>query len=206
MKNIVLKTVFLTLGVVIVLAISVFGIASLTAPVQMMEFTASIGLKGISSDYAYQEYERSGDISCLARAFLLAAQNGNARTANERFDLLYADDEFASFCEEQNGEVSVPEGLSAFTYRGYVCGLAARMKYRLSSTDEEKAAVLAFAVSETDKSFSRGNPLIALSTEAARAGDRAFCDRIVLLLEDGGYERNTDFQNIIKILEDGANA
>lgn len=76
MKKLILKTAFITLGVTIVLAFAVFGIVSLVAPAQMMELTLSLGLERIGADYAYQEYERSGDTVYLARAFEICATEG----------------------------------------------------------------------------------------------------------------------------------
>ena len=63
MRKIVLKTALVTLGVVIVLAVAAFGIASLCIPATMSELTYSLGMDLISSDYAYQEYERSGGLA-----------------------------------------------------------------------------------------------------------------------------------------------
>ena len=56
MRKIIFKTIFITLGIVLILAISAFGILSFAAPKTMMQFAASLGLDAISGDYAYQEY------------------------------------------------------------------------------------------------------------------------------------------------------
>ena len=78
----------------IILAVAAFGMASLIAPAAMMRFTAGIGLTTMSGDYAFQEYERSGDIACLARSFIISADAKNYRTAASRFSVLYDKDEF----------------------------------------------------------------------------------------------------------------
>ena len=76
MRKIVLKTAIITLGVTIILAVAVFGIVSLIAPAQMMRLTLSLGLDRIGADYAFQEYERSGDVDYLARSFEICAAGG----------------------------------------------------------------------------------------------------------------------------------
>ena len=83
MRKIVFKTIFITLGIVLILAISAFGILSFAAPKAMMNFSASLGLDAISGDYAYQEYRRSGDIDYLAYAFEVAANEGRPAAAAE---------------------------------------------------------------------------------------------------------------------------
>ena len=67
MRKLVLKTALLTLGVLLVLAVAVFGVLSLCAPALVCDFTASLGMETVSADYAYQEYQRSGSLSYLAR-------------------------------------------------------------------------------------------------------------------------------------------
>ncbi|MBR7186727.1 MAG: hypothetical protein IKD43_04510 [Clostridia bacterium] len=204
-KQLFWKTVFLTIGVTVILALSAFGIASLLVPAAMMDFAASIGLKGISGDYAYQEYERSGDIAYLARSFIISADLKRDRTAESRFNALYESEGFEAHCEKV-GDIVVEDGegneLARASYRGYLCGLAARMYYRLAATEEDKIAVIAFASLETEASFPQANPLIALTLEATGAEDKAFCRLILSELQTGGYRTEaTDLQNIINILE-----
>ena len=50
MRKIIFKTIFITLGIVLILAISAFGILSFAAPKAMMNFSASLGLDAISGD------------------------------------------------------------------------------------------------------------------------------------------------------------
>lgn len=195
------KTILLTLGVVVVLAISAFGVVSLLAPVAMMDFTASLGLEGISGDYAYQEYERSGDVAYLARSFIVSADLKNDRTAESRFERLYKHDDFDEYCDKQDEAVIVDEEFGAFSYRGYVCGLAARVRYRLAVTAEDERDVLKFAADETLQTFPQANPLIALTAEAVRANDVAFCTRLLDKMKSGGYVENEDYQAIVNILE-----
>lgn len=206
MKKLILKTAFITLGVTIVLAFAVFGIVSLVAPAQMMELTLSLGLERIGADYAYQEYERSGDTVYLARAFEICATEGyDDQTADDRFGLLYEDqDAFAALCEKRNGQVAEEVGVR-YDYRGYVVGLGACVKYRLAGDDAERAAAIQLAVSETDASFPAGNPVIALAVEAAGRNDAAFCNQLLTAVQAGNFEETTDYINIVKILEGIAN-
>ncbi len=116
MKKIILKTALITFGVTVILAIAVFGITSFCAPSAMMNFTASLGMESISGDYAYQEYERSGNLECLSRSFIIAAEKKDNRTANDRFTVLYGEDgserreEFEAFCIAYKVE-NEPEGV-----------------------------------------------------------------------------------------------
>ena len=135
MRKIILKTAFITLGVVIVLAVAAFGVASLCVPAAMSDLAYSLGMEAISSDYAYQEYERSGDLAYLARSFELAATHGRDEQAEERFDILYASDGFADLCAQRDAQIPpvVVEGEQiTYSYRDYVCGLEACVMYRLA--------------------------------------------------------------------------
>ena len=195
MKKLVLKTAFITLAVTVVLALSVYGILSSFTPALMMRITDALGLEGASGDYAYAEYERSGDVDYLARAFEYAAANGKDKKAEERFALLYAHEGFSALCEKRDAETGEEIG-----YRAYICGQAACVRYRLADTDEKKAEVITFAVSETAHTFPSGNPVIALSVEAARAEDKAFCALLLGSIE-GQFEDNINYRSIVSILE-----
>ncbi len=211
-RNIVFKTIFITFGVALILAIAVFGIVSLAAPATMMRFTDSLGLTQVSGDYAFQEYERSGSMECLTRSFIISAERKRYSTAEERFQVLYEDEKeaFEAYCAEQDEKLS-PEGeegdlFAAGTYRAYICGLASRVKYHLAKTEEEKAAVITFALNETDKKFPAGNPAIALATEAAKAEDKDFCSALISALEGGEFENTADLTNVIGFLRQCAEA
>lgn len=205
MKKLIIKTAFITLGVTLILAIAAFGIVSLCAPAVMMDLTASLGMTDISGDYAYQEYERSREISYLARSFEIAAEREDDVKAQQRFGQLYKHEAFSEYCVSRD-EQALPDGIPALSYRGYVCGLAACVEYRLARTDEARDETIAFAVSETDASFPMGNPVIALAVTAAEAEDAAFCGMLLETLERESFDaENTDYQNIVKILEVAAN-
>ena len=200
-SKLALKTVLLTLAVIFILAISAFGIASLFAPKVMMDYTAKHGLKSISADYAFREYERSGDLSCLARSFIVSADVGLNQTADRRFTILYEDEGFADFCKLQDETLTPAEGIS-YSYRGYVCGRAAVVRYRLASTEEDRTALLEFVELETEKRFPQGNPSIQLAAALARSGDSALCLRLLEALRAGDFEENADYLAIVKILEE----
>lgn len=178
MRKIVFKTIFITLGVVLILAISAFGILSFAAPKAMMSFTSSLGLDAISGDYAYQEYRRSGDIEYLARAFEIAAFEGRSDAAAERFEELYKNEGFSDYCKAQDG-VELGEDIPENNYRSYACSLGASALYAVAETDDEKLEVYTFALSETSGEFEGNNPLCSLSSAAAGAGDAAFCKTIL---------------------------
>ena len=204
-KKLIFKTAIISLWVIIVLLLSLFGILSYCAPVAMMNLTSALGLDSMSGDYAYEEYVRSGNIEYLARAFEVAAEDERDAKANTLFDTFYAHEDFAKYCGEQDDIVINDKNgieLSRIFYRDLVCGQAAQVKYRLASADEEKAAVAEFARAETETSFPTGNPLFALSLEAARAEDSKFCASLLDTLRAGGFsEENSSYTNIVNILE-----
>ena len=204
MKKLIVKTALITLGAAILLGALLLVILSFSAPKVMMDLTASMGMESVSGNYAYGEWERSGDIDCLARSFLIAAKHDD-ETASQRFDVLYREEGFSAYCEAGAPKDEALEGeLPGYSYRDYLTGTAARVKYRLSKTDEEKEAAIGFALSETDKSFPEGNPFIALTAEALKGdGDAAL---LLSSLREGGVEHNEQYQAIEEILESKANA
>lgn len=220
MRKIVFKTIFITLGIVLILAISAFGILSFAAPKAMMNFSASLGLDAISGDYAYQEYRRSGDINYLAYAFEVAANEGRPDAAAERFEEFYENEGFTDYCKAQEGE-DLGEDIPKLNYRSYACGLGACALYAVAETDEEKLEVYTFALSETSGEFEGNNPLCSLSSAAAGAGDAAFCKTILdnmqkeqkfnalraqASLEDDQYTEGYElYLQTIELLEEAAN-
>lgn len=203
MKRLILKTASITFVASVVVLVSVFGVLSLCAPAFMSNLTGSLGLDGLSADYAYQEYGRSKDLSYLARSFEIAAAEHSDKKAAERFEKLYGDANFNSFCEER--DAAAYEGAPVYRYRAYVCGQGACVKYRLAETEEEKNSVAAFAAEETESTFPAGNPLVFLAVEAAGNKDKSFCTVLLQTMQTKGFEQNGDYRNIVKILEECAN-
>lgn len=201
------------------LLFAVFGMVSFWAPAAMMKFTASLGLDSVSGDYAYRQYERSGDLSYLARSFIVAANQGSDRTAETRFTAFYGnldtEDEnalaegrkrreaFYEFCGEQDAIVVVlPTGTISSDYRCFVCSQAARVKYRLASSPVGKQAVCDFAIEETEESFPAGNPVIALAVSIADKKDKPTSEYLLEALSRKNYDsENTNYKNIKTILE-----
>lgn len=180
MRKTIIKTIFITLGVMLVVALSVFGIVSFCAPASMMRLCNSIGLKKMSGDYAYQQYQNTDDISYLARSFEIAVETKDDNIAEKRWEELYGEaeserrEQFGIYCREQTVE-SVPEDMRNYDYRSSVCGLAARVKYRLALSDEEKGEVCDFAIEESEANLSPESPIFLLAAEAAKAKDTEFC-------------------------------
>lgn len=212
MRKLVIKTAFITLGVTLLLALAVFGTVSLLAPSAMMRLALSLGLERIGADYAYQEYERSGETEYLARAFEICAAEGyDDKTAEMRFELLYAQNpaDFDALCTRRTEEISAQGGVYAqYDYRDYVIGLGACVKYRLaadSADAEGYAEAIALALAETDTRFPAGNPVIALAVEAAGNKDAAFCAELLAQVRTAGFAETSDYMNIVTILEEIAN-
>lgn len=211
MKKLIFKTIILTLAVVVILAMSVFGIMSLLAPTTMMDLTFRLGLTQISGDYAYQEYERSHDIYYLARSFIISADAGHNRTAEKRFDLLLERQDFSEFCEEQDKATEkeleklpagIPPAVREYTYRGYVFGLGAFVKYRLAGSDEARESAIELAIEETAQAFPSGNSTVVLAVKAAEAKDTGLCTALIARMEEAEFEDSALYQDIVHMLEE----
>lgn len=213
MKKLILKTAFLTFAIALVFLLAIFGIMSLTAPVTMMNFTATLGLERISGDYAYQAYENStgeNKLSYLVRAFEIAVDTNDNRAARDRFEELFGEDdserraEFEKYCTEWRA-LQFPEGTSDkviasykdFSYRGYLCGQASCVYYRLAKNEQDKNKALDFAFEQTDASLSVENsPVYYLAVTGAENNDAEFCLRLFDGMTERGYEQNTAYTKI----------
>lgn len=201
MKKLIIKTAFITFGVTVVLAVSLFGILSFCAPAAMMRLCDFIGLDGVGADYAYEEYRNGGDLGYLVRSVEMEMSAGNYAEAAKRFDELYGDENetpkqreaFSDYCNAQGN--SSPAGVPERTFRHYICGLAARAKYHLAQTDDQKLAVCAFAVSETETAVSADSPVFALALEAIRERNGDFCALLRARLMELGEEGRFDPSN-----------
>lgn len=207
MRKLVVKTSFITLGVCLILLLSLFGVLSLCVPYEMSKFTANLGLYTLSGDYAYQEYERSGDIEYLARSFEIAAERGGARKAESRFTNLIAHEEFEAYCTQRDEQLAQQTDVPPYKYKDYVYGRGARAKYRLAQTAEEKERVCAFALEYTENSFPAGNPVMTLAVEGATKRDAVFCAMLLKELQSGecAFAQNANYTSIVKILEEFKN-
>lgn len=200
MKKLILKTILITCAVSLMLVLALFGVLSFWAPSVMMDFTASLGMESVSGDYAYQEYERSGDIAYLARSFVVASKNGKDKTALKRFEILYENENLTAYCAEQDA-LELGEEVPAHSYYDFLCGQGACVKYRLAETDEEKQLACSFAVQETDESFPAGNPAIALAAYLIKAEDETGKRFLSEELKTKNFAAdNADYKNIIDLL------
>lgn len=209
MKKLILKTALITLGSILILAVTLFGIVSFCAPAAMMRFFYSIGLENLSGDYAYQEYRNTKDIGYLVYSFEIAAAIENNAVAEDRFEELYGETgskeraAFAEYCIRQD-EGSVPGGIPHYNFRAYLCGRAACVKYRLALTDEDRDAVCEFSLSETAAEMSEESPVMVLALEAIRADDPSFCELLLSKVETSVKfnQQNEHYENLIKFLEE----
>lgn len=195
MGKLIMKTALITLSVTFVLAISVFGIVSFSAPAVMMSFSASLGMEGVSGDYAFAEYERSGDLSCLVRAAETAEKTNALSAADERFTLLINDEKFPAYCAGKD-----EEGKAPVSYKQYIYGLAASVKYRTG----DKEGAMKLVEESADKGAELPNAAIVLALAARDKKDAAFCAQYSEWLTQN-YEDGKTLQDIIKLLEECAN-
>ncbi len=208
MKKLLLKTALITFGITVMLFIAVFGIISFCAPRVMMNVTASLGLESVSGDYAYQEYERSGDIECLAKSFEIAAKKNQTQLASARFKAFYEDEGFDEYCTKM-GDIQPSADIPALSYRSFVCSQGVTVVYRTHRSQEDRTALCEFAVRETPSSFPRINPMLSLCWEAISAQDGALCVQLLSHLNGGEFapttETSTIFNNIKTQMEEVIN-
>lgn len=212
MKKLILKTALITLGVALILAVSLFGIVSFCAPASMMRFCESIGLDNLSGEYAYQEYENTKNLQYLAHSFEIAAANGSYSRADERFEELYGEADsperkaFGEFCASQDNS-SLPGDPPDYEYRSYLCGRAAAVKYHLALTYDDRTALCAFAIEESAPALIPESPVISLALEAIGQKDAAFCG--LLLVRVRGTQKfdkeNEHYRNLVNFLEEAVN-
>lgn len=197
MKKLILKTAIVTVCITLILAVSAFGIASLSAPSFMMRITASLGLDVMSGDYAYAEYERSGSLYYLARSAEIAAGTAHYRTAEERYGQLTESEGFSEFCAEQDKAVGSSEYVKG-TFEQYVYAQSALVRYKTG----EKQSAVEYAEAHCDRSFPANNVYIVLTVEGIGANDKEFCALLSESMASAGFAENEDFNNIKKILEE----
>lgn len=200
MKKIIIKTVLITLGIAVLAAVSVFGLCSFFSPASMMRICSEIGLDSVSADYAYAEYERSGEVSYLAYSCSVAAEAGNDRAAVTRFGILYSLDGevYLAFCKEQDDAVDPAlQPLISGSYDQYLNGLYVRSMYRTGNGED----ALQRAAEHTDASFPDNNPFITLALDAIGKNDTDFCKSILLAVRTLGYETQS-YQDFINFLEE----
>lgn len=207
MKKLIIKTAIITLCVALALCIALFGILSLAAPVLMMDFTASIGLKNLSGDFAYSAYERTNEVSYLARSAEAAYECENYGEASLRFKEFTRHEGFSAYCGERDGENQAGGHAYVVLYADYVYSLAAVSDYRVAKTESEKTAAYTFAVEHTAADFPEYNPVISLCTSAWEEGDKAFLTQIKTSLDHSEKfsEEDEELVNLKKLLEEYIN-
>lgn len=193
MKKLILKTAIITLCITLVLAISIFGIISFGAPAAMMDFTASLGLKSASGDYAYEYYTRSAELPYLARSAELAYDCKDYETAHERLCALIENEGFSDLCAARDEATQ-----NAGSYAQYVFGMTACAKYRLG----EKDAAAEFAVRNTPADFPEYSAAVSLALEGIAANDGEFCASFRETLISANFENSKALQDILNILEE----
>lgn len=205
MKKLIVKTALITLLAAVVLGISIFGVCSLFAPAAMMRFTASIGLTGVSGDYAYSAYGKTGELSYLAYSCEIAAETNDGR-ACERYELFLSHEGFSEYCLDRDeqaasalpGELAqyARGGYEQYTYGKYVCSLL-----RAGRADE----AISYAVTSLKGDFPENNAVIALAMQAIKNNDKQVCTKLAAVLVADAISSNDECQEIISILEDFAN-
>ena len=129
------------------------------------------------------------------RSFLIAAEHKKYSRAEERFGKMQEEGEKV---EAYFAEASIPTGenIPAYSFRDYVMGRAACVKYALGRDD-----AVTFAVSETSAAFPEGNPVAALTAAAASAEDKETCGALLAAVREKNFQASAYYNQIVTILE-----
>ncbi len=199
MKKLIIKTALITFVSAIVFAAALFGILSLFAPAAMMRFTASLGFRQLSGDYAYSVYTSTGDIEYLAYSCETAAESVQNVTA-ERYALLIEHDGFSAYCQQKDAEVAGSEyaeyvlsDYAQYSYGKYACAL-------LRQGNGEGA--IDFALSHLNGEFGQNNCVTALAMEGIRTQNEPFCQNLAARLKASEFAENENCKEIISVLEE----
>lgn len=158
------KTVVSTLVATLVLLVAMFGILSLFFPQTMMKIAYSMGMDKASVGFSVTAYERFGVVDYAAYGADVALQAGFHSQAEEALEYLLADEEFESYCDKKNQQLTGEQRNTTMQayYRRQLC---------LSifwQGNGEKAVTRSLEL--MGNSFAAGNPLVEVLRFARISG------------------------------------
>ncbi len=105
MKNLVIKTVFITLASLFGLLLLVFGALALFSPVTLAEVFDVTGSYSGSILFYEKQYDKTGDIEDLAVLSIKINQEVDAELAEKYLEKLVNHENFEQFCASEDGGV-----------------------------------------------------------------------------------------------------
>lgn len=102
MKNLVLKTVFITLAAVIAFICALYFAFALFAPKTLARFWENAGNYSVSVKYYEKQYKNSGDIADLAELCAKLDVKNDSKRAVEYLAVFTDSENFNSFCENED--------------------------------------------------------------------------------------------------------
>lgn len=140
MKNLVLKTVLITLAAVIACVFAVYLIFALCTPKTLAKFWENAGNYSVSVKYYEKQYEKTGDISDLAALCAKLDVKSDSKKAVKYLAVFTDSENFTEFCEKED-----KAGGYKFTSYEYYYGIFTVANYYENglnaATDTAKKAV-----------------------------------------------------------------
>lgn len=196
LKNVVTKTAFKTVLIVIIALIVAFATASLGFPQHMATMFENVGAYSFATGYAGLAYKYSGTVENLARCVdnsILAADDANIVNYGDK---LVKHKDFISYSEKRTAASGKVD------YYHFVYGKLACAKYNRGNKDG------AFKTAQTSmqdvSDFPVNNALALLVIRAVKKSDMEFCqklsDAIIGKFNPSGEQQQKYYDAVVKIL------
>ncbi len=104
MKDLVVKTVLITLAFIFSIILLVFGALALFSPITLADTFDGTGGYSSSIYFYEKQYKKTGDIEDLALLAIKVNQDIDAQLAEQYLGELVSHEKFAEFCAEEEGK------------------------------------------------------------------------------------------------------
>ncbi len=131
MKKLVLKTAGITLATIIILLAITYGVLALAFPGTLGDFFYDTGSYTVGIKYYEREYEKSEDLEDLYNLCVKLNVKEDASKTSTYTKKLMDNENFDTFCQKKDGEVS-----SVITTREYIEGKYLCAVYKLKVMSE----------------------------------------------------------------------
>ncbi len=163
MNKLIIKTIFITLGTLLVVVGVFYMCFSLFAPQKMAQFWSELGNDKTAVKYMDRAYEKSDDLNDLVTLCSYAVKTGDNRLIDEHLSKLFNDNTFEKYCQSQKEGVNEEQFnffASKYTAAGYKAG-------------KERGALIDKAF-EISKNYGKNNAVQSLIYESYSAANRDY--------------------------------
>lgn len=187
MKNIISKTAFKTILVVLIAAVLAFGVASLGFPQHMATFFENTGNYRFATGYASLAYTYSGTFDNLARCVDDSILSGSDSNIVNFASRMVQDDRFDEYCEERDkiiAETLSKNNVTAstnYSYKQYIMGNLACSMYVLDDAD---GALEIAKTAVKGVGFPSNNALVMLAQRAVTNSDEDMKNKLREIIKE----------------------